>query len=182
MVRVTKMRKRINKSSRLHNSRKIKNSKRVKKSRKNKKTRRTKRVRFSRKKHGGMDLGKELRKRRQEDVGEQEKDHGFELVDLTEEPGLTATHVLARRKVAIERAMKYWKDNGENYRTTRDFIIGRFGQSIWDNIKTRFIDFAKGEMDIGPMPLELRMKPTEYHTVGEYFHGNESPESEESEV
>ena len=71
---------------------------------------------------------------------------------------------------------KYWREHGENYMTTKDHILERFGETVWSNIKDEFKEYLQ---------QMRRRQDSDLRTVEDWHTGHDSPtvvESPESEV
>lgn len=89
---------------------------------------------------------------------------------------LSAT-IKDRINVAVlNYAKKYWSEHGQNYMTTRDHILERFGETVWSNIKDEFKEYLQ---------QMRRREDSDLRTVEDWHTGDDSPvavESPESEV
>ena len=88
-----------------------------------------------------------------------------------------------RMDIAIlNLAFRYWKDNGENYKTTKTFITTHYGGQVWENIKSVFTRKTQLALGITPMPVELKNPKV---SVTDYLAPDDKTEPEpetESEV
>jgi hypothetical protein len=76
----------------------------------------------------------------------------------------------------LNYAKKYWSEHGQNYMTTKDHILERFGETVWSNIKDGFKEYLQ---------QIRRREDSDLRTVEDWHTGDDSPiavESPESEV
>ena len=76
----------------------------------------------------------------------------------------------------LNYAKKYWSEHGQNYMTTKDHILERFGETVWSNIKDELKEYLQ---------QMRRRQDSDLRTVEDWHTGDDSPiavESPESEV